>query len=204
MPKKSLRAQVRDGEIDSQRAVVMALNHPLRVKLLTILSERTASPSKLVEELGEPLSTVAYHSRVLDELGQIEIVEEQPVRGATEHFFRAINRPLFHNPDWEKFNPKVRGAVSVFGIDAISKDLAVSLAAETFDARTDRHLSRTPMLLDEQGWTEANAIHDTALQDLLDVQARAHARMNGSTDPGIHTVSAMACFEMPLPSEPSK
>jgi hypothetical protein len=36
------------------------------------------------------LSHVAYHTRVLAELGLIREVENQRVRGAIEHFYRAV------------------------------------------------------------------------------------------------------------------
>ena len=48
-----------------------------------------ASPSELAKELGEPLGNVAYHVKILEETGAIELVRTAPVRGALEHFYRA-------------------------------------------------------------------------------------------------------------------
>ncbi|HWC08702.1 MAG TPA: hypothetical protein VG458_06595, partial [Solirubrobacterales bacterium] len=134
---------------------------------------------------------------VLHELAQIEIVDEKPVRGAMEHFYRAINRPLFHTPDWEKFDPKVRRAISSYGVDAIFKDVNAALTAETFDSKTDRHLSRIPMLLDREGWSEASVLFDATLAAILEIQARSSGRMAESKEDGIPTLAAMACFERP-------
>ncbi len=183
------------GEITPQEALVKALDHPLRLRILVLLTERSASPNEMSSLFDNPLGNCAYHTRVLEELRQVEIVAEEQRRGATEHFFRSINRPLFNEPDWEKFEPKVRQAISAFGVDAIFEDAADALRTGTFDARTDRHLSRTPLLLDEDGWQEAKAIQDRALDALLEVQAKSADRMTKSKESAIRTLAAMACFE---------
>ena len=47
-------------EIDDPR-YVKAMSHPLRVRILAMLDERTASPVELAGWLGASLGTVAYH-----------------------------------------------------------------------------------------------------------------------------------------------
>jgi DNA-binding transcriptional ArsR family regulator len=192
------------GEITPQEAMVKALGHPLRVRILVLLTERTASPNEMQELLDEPLGNCAYHTRVLEELGHAEIVSEVQRRGATEHYYRSINRPLVDDHQWESFEPKVRQAISAFGIDAIFKDAAEALRTGTFDARTERHLSRTPLLLDEEGWREANTIQNEALDALLEVQAKSAERMTKSKEQGIPALAAMACFERTLPEPDSQ
>jgi DNA-binding transcriptional ArsR family regulator len=179
-----------------QEVLVKALNHPIRVKALTILTERIASPKEISEQIEMPLSNVSYHVRVLDELGLIEIMEEESVRGSVAHFYKAVERPLIDNPDWERLDPKVRSAFSGYVIETLMSDAAKSLAAGTFDRREDRHLSRTPLLLDEQGWRRIVGIQTKALDDILKEQAAAAARMNGSREEGIHVITGMACFEV--------
>lgn len=71
-----------------------ANTHPLRVSILEVLSiddGRTLSPKDLSLELQAPLSTVNYHVTELRVSGLVEIVREQQVRGAIEHFYRAID-----------------------------------------------------------------------------------------------------------------
>ena len=72
-------------EIDDPR-FVKALAHPLRIHILRILQDRTASPRELADELGAKLPNVSYHVRFLERLGVLELVETQPRRGALEHF----------------------------------------------------------------------------------------------------------------------
>jgi DNA-binding transcriptional ArsR family regulator len=182
-----------------QEVLVKALNHPVRVKALTILTERIASPKEISDQIEMPLSNVSYHVRVLDELGLIEIMEEEAVRGSVAHFYKAVERPLIDNPDWEKLDPSVRSAFSGYVIETLMSDAAGSLAAGVFDRREDRHLSRTPLLLDEKGWRRVSEIQARALDDILKEQAAAAARMNSSGE-GIHAIAGMACFEV-LPGQ---
>ena len=73
--------------------MVKALAHPLRVRVLGALEDRTASPSELAEELGANLSLLSYHVRKLEELGMIELVRKGMRRGAVEHFYALAQHP---------------------------------------------------------------------------------------------------------------
>ena len=71
-----------------------ANTHPLRVSILEVLSldgGRTLSPKDLSLELQAPLSTVNYHVTELRNSGLLEVVDEQQVRGAIEHFYRLVD-----------------------------------------------------------------------------------------------------------------
>jgi DNA-binding transcriptional ArsR family regulator len=72
--------------------LVRALGHPLRVRILEILSNRVASPNTLSKELGVDLGDVAYHTRTLNRCGCLELVDTARRRGATEHFYKAAPR----------------------------------------------------------------------------------------------------------------
>jgi predicted ArsR family transcriptional regulator len=70
-----------------------ANTHPLRVSILEALSidgGRTLSPKDLSLELQSPLSTVNYHVTELRRSDLVEVVDERQVRGAIEHFYRAV------------------------------------------------------------------------------------------------------------------
>lgn len=194
--RKAAKRQRQPGK-SAQQVLVKALNHPVRVKALTILTERTASPKEISEQLEVPLSNVSYHVRVLDELGLIEIVEEESVRGSVAHFYKSIERPLIDNPDWEKLDQRVRSAFSGYVIETVMSDAAGSLAAGVFDRRDDRHLSRTPLLLDQRGWNKVAAIQNKALDQILKEQAAAAARLDRAGEEAIHAVAGLMCFEVP-------
>src|SRR3954467_14001787 len=164
---------------------------------LTILTERIASPKEISEQIETPLSNVSYHVRVLDELGLVEIVEEESVRGSVAHFYKAMERQLIDNPDWEKLSPKVRSAFSGYVIETLMSDAASSLAAGVFDQRDDRHLSRTSLILDERAWRKVSGIQAKALTQILKEQAAAVERLRKARGTAIQAVAGMTCFEVP-------
>jgi DNA-binding transcriptional ArsR family regulator len=199
--RRKVAKRKRKQEKSPQEVLVKALNHPVRVKALTILTERTASPKEIAAEIETPLSNVSYHVRVLDELGLVEIREEESVRGSVAHFYRAVERPLIHNPDWEKLSPRVRSAFSSYVIETLMSDAANSLEAGLFDQREDRHLTRTPLLLDDRGWRKVTAIQIKALDGILKEQTAAASRLSSSGKEGIHAIAGLLCFETLPPSE---
>lgn len=204
MARKRRKAAKRKRKVGKtpQQVLVKALNHPVRVKALTILTERTASPKEISEQIEAPLSNVSYHVRVLDELGLIEIMEEENVRGSVAHFYKAVERPLIDNPDWEKLDPNVRSAFSGYVIETLMSDAAKSLAAGTFDQREDRHLSRTPLLLDLKAWRKVSAIQAKALDAILKEQAAAAIRLGSSKQKGVPAIVGMMLFEvLPDPAD---
>lgn len=79
---------------DDHHKLVVALKHELRRKILRRMSDgRKVSPCELAEELGEKLSNVAYHVRVLAESGALKPVGSKQVRGARKHFYRWSLKP---------------------------------------------------------------------------------------------------------------
>lgn len=204
MARKRRKVPKRKRDLDSspQEVLVKALNHPVRVKALTILTEKIASPKEISAQIEIPLSNVSYHVRVLDELGLVEIVEEESVRGSVAHFYKAVERPLIDNPDWEKLSPRVRSAFSGYVIETLMSDAARSLAAGTFDQREDRHLSRTSLILDEKAWRKVSAIQAKALDQILKEQVAAAQRLGKSKGAAIQAIAGMTCFEVPSPLDP--
>jgi DNA-binding transcriptional ArsR family regulator len=199
--RRKVAKRKRKSDSSPQAVLVKALNHPVRVKALTILTEKIASPKEISAQIDTPLSNVSYHVRVLDELGLVEIVEEESVRGSVAHFYKAVDRPLIDNPDWEKLSPKVRSAFSGYVIETLMSDAAKSLAAGVFDQRDDRHLSRTSLILDEKAWRKVSEIQAKALNQILKEQAAAVQRLGKSKGEPIQAIAGMTCFEVVSPSE---
>lgn len=179
----------------NQADLVKALNHPVRVKALTILTERVASPTDISEEIGVPLSHVSYHVRVLDELGMIEIVEEEPVRGAVKHFYKSVQRPYLDTAEIEQLSPHVRTSFAMHVFEQLIGDASESLSAGRFDARPESHFSRTSLLLDEEGFRQVARIQNEALEAILEEQAASAGRMSSSKEEGRPVTAAMFSFE---------
>ena len=174
--------------------LLKALAHPVRARALTVLNQRTASPSELANEQGEVVGYVAYHVRVLHELGLIELVETRQVRGATEHFYRGAVKPYLSDEFWGRLPADARNGISVAGLDVLNKAIKEAFEAGTFDARTDRHLSSLTVDLDEAAWSEALALLNTCLEGLMRIGAESESR-NGK--PTVRATFGMMGFESP-------
>lgn len=77
------------GSSTENHDLLVALRHPLRRKILRAMDgDVVRSPTALGRSLGEALSSVSYHVRVLVECSCLVQVKERKVRGATQHFYR--------------------------------------------------------------------------------------------------------------------
>src|SRR5215216_3869576 len=151
--------------IDDPR-YVKAISHPLRVRILAMLQERTASPSELSEWLGATLGTTAYHVRALHKLGLIELADETRVRGAIEHHYRAGKRPTVSEDAWAQAPPIAKQAAVGSTLQMVDEYARKSAAEGGFD-RAEAHLSRTSVKLDDEGWT---ALNEAALRFVAEVE----------------------------------
>jgi DNA-binding transcriptional ArsR family regulator len=176
-----------------------ALSHPIRVRILTILHKQTASPNMVAQEIGEGLSQVSYHFKVLKDFRCIELVGTEPRRGAVEHFYRAISRPFLTDSDWKQLPETVRRGISAVGVQMIVHDAMEALGADTFDSREDRHLSRTPLTLDEQGWKDVASVLAETLDRVLEIQGESSSRLAEGDKEGIPSKVQILHFESPEP-----
>jgi DNA-binding transcriptional ArsR family regulator len=163
--------------------LVRAIGHPLRLRLLTIFNERVASPSDLAAELGEPIGNVSYHTRILARLGCVELVKTKQVRGAVEHYYRAVVRPVFSDDDWAELPLSIRKSLAGAVLTEIADDMGASAKAGGFD-RDEVHLSRTTLTLDSQGWQDLNEALQEVGNRALAIQAESAARLqsDGASD----------------------
>jgi DNA-binding transcriptional ArsR family regulator len=160
--------------IDDPR-YVKALSHPLRVRILAMLQERTASPSQLSEWLGATLGTTAYHVRSLHQLGLIELADETRVRGAIEHHYRAGKRPMVSEAAWEQAPPIAKQAAVGSALQTIGEYASKSAAEGGFD-RAEAHLSRTSLKLDAKGWDQLNKAALKFVEQVEKIDAAAKDR----------------------------
>ncbi len=177
--------------------LVKGLGHPVRVECLTVLAKRVASPRQLSEILDHDLSNISYHIRVLDELGLIELVAEESVRGAVAHFYKATERPILSESEWQQIPPEVRTAISIYGWDLLIKDASEAIEKGTFDSRPDTHLSRASVLLDSQGFARLSGLMEELVDAVISEEAAAAKRMNESGEKPTHAAAATALFPLP-------
>jgi predicted transcriptional regulator len=180
--------------------LALVISHENTVKALIYLVERAGSPKEVGERLNISTSTASHHIKKLKDLNLVELLEEKEVGGTIQHIYRAVVRPIVATEEWEKLSITQRQCYSIWILRMVLADASRSFNARLFDTHPERHLSRTPMVVDGPGMVEANAILDQALDDLIQVEANSAARMVGSGDPAMNLIAAMMCFELPEPS----
>jgi DNA-binding transcriptional ArsR family regulator len=163
--------------------LVKALAHPLRVQILAVLQDRTASPSDLAEELSAPLGNVSYHVRILAKLGLLKLVRKRQRRGAIEHLYRANGRVRVSDRAWGQVPGIVKTAMVDASLEQVGRYVEQSAATGGFE-RPEAHMSRQPMRIDEQGWKDLSG----ALADLLtranEIEAESQERLRGDDHEG--------------------
>lgn len=182
--------------LESER-LMKAMSHPLRAAILRVLNDRTASPAELARELDDHLHNVSYHTKRLEQLGCVELVKERHVRGAVEHFYRATTRTLVDTSEWEGLDPVIKEDLVGEVMQKILDDFVASAGAKIVGSDKDMWLTRTPLVLDDEGLREAQAIHERAFEEVQEVEARSAERLLKAKEEGLPVSSSQALFKMP-------
>jgi len=180
-----------------EQIVAKAFAHPLRVQILIILNEKVASPNMLAQQLDESLNLVAYHVRVLEKYDCIELVDTKQRRGATEHFYRATRRQFLTDSEWARMPESLRPGMAGAMLKSVFEDLEEASKSGTLDEVDDLHLSRTPMVVDKQGWTDVSSLLSDTLDRVLEIQAEASARIAEGEEPGVVSKVHILHFKSP-------
>ena len=211
MPKRTQGAgSDRAGETDAPRPDrrevartnrITAMSHPLRARILRVLFEREVmSPAELSRQLHAKLSDVSYHVRAMVKLGCAEEVGTRPVRGALEHFYRAIERPLIDTDEFEDLDPLVAEDLLCQAVQRILDDFVDSRKAEMVGYDKDFHITRTPLILDAEGFQEGMQAVERCRLEMSKIEAKSAVRRAHSGAPGISTSADFLLFKMPSAS----
>lgn len=176
-------------------ALFKALSHPLRHRIMLILGDHEASPRELAELLDEDFHRVYEQVRILNKSNFIELVGTDSRHGGTMHFYKATVRPVLDAEAWERFPRLAREIASVSIARRIIGDLITSIRAGIFDRRPHRALLRKPIVVDEQGFKEADESALRHLAELTEIEARSASRLIENSEEGISVATATLVFE---------
>jgi DNA-binding transcriptional ArsR family regulator len=167
---------------------VRAISHPLRIRLLAMLDEEAASPVLLANRLGQSLGTIAYHVRILYDLGLLDLVSTRQRRGATEHYYRTNAHPRFTDEAWSELDTVAKQRVLTAILNKAHDYASRAAAAGGFDA-PDAHFTSTPLKLDAQGWSELAQSTKRWLEETEQIEHDASERLatqpHGALDVGL-------------------
>ena len=184
-------------DVDDPR-LVRALSHPLRVRIMGVLEQRTATPKELSQALGVGLENLAYHVRTLRDFGLIELERSEPVRGAVAHHYRARARPRITARAWEQLPDISKRAMTGAALEQVGAIVSEAAAQGCF-SRPESHVSRRPVVLDEEGFKEASSIVSRALDELSAVERAAQKRIKKGAEE-VPTTAIALLFDTPEPS----
>jgi DNA-binding transcriptional ArsR family regulator len=177
--------------------LVRALSHPLRVRILSILDERTSSAVEISRDLRADIGVVAYHIRTLHRLGLLELVRETPRRGAIQRFYRALPRPQITAPTWADASPVSKQAHVDAALQQIHEIAGAANAVGGFD-RPGSHFDRKVVKVDAEGLQRLTDALERTLDEIKEIEARAAERQAGEEATGTEDVGlVMMVFAAP-------
>jgi DNA-binding transcriptional ArsR family regulator len=153
-----------------------ALSHPLRPRILQILTARgEASPVQIAGELGESLGVVSYHMRILLRQECVELVRTEPRRGAIEHYYKAVLTPYIDDDQWSQLPLSLRRQLAGNTIGQLLQAAAGAAGHGGFDA-PGAHVDRLPLALDRRGWEDLSDLLVQTLARAAEIQQESERR----------------------------
>ena len=151
--------------------LIKALDHVLRQHILLAAVQSEVSPCELSEALGEGLSQVSYHVKVLrdDCDGMIEPTRTEPRRGAMEHYYRATEKTLLPAKAWRRVKKGLRAVVGAGQASDLFNDLAEALKAGQAARSAGPHQPH-PARPRRRGQRNVKAIAERATKEVEDEQ----------------------------------
>jgi DNA-binding transcriptional ArsR family regulator len=184
------------GELSASEARLRAMSHPVRRAMLRHYIETgPIAPVEVANAIGVDLSKASYHSRILLELGCLELVRTEQVRGSTKHFYRATERHLVDDRAWGDLDPDQREGVLADCMQPIVDDFTGAIRDGTVGEDGRFHITRTPIrALDQAGFDELLAAHLRLFEETSEIERRAAERMAASGEDSISVSTAQTCF----------
>ncbi|GLZ36766.1 helix-turn-helix domain-containing protein [Actinokineospora sp. NBRC 105648] len=167
------------GDTRSTLHGMRALAHPLRMRILSLVTGRAMSAAEAARELGDSQPNISYHLRKLADAGLVEIVEEVAIRGGIAKRYR-------HDP------PAVAAPRGPDEDTMLAKALAAGLGTRT--AQRKRGTSET--ITDAELWVDP-AVWQDLVEHVRDLSLKLHDAAQPPRTPGTVRVSTtISMFEM--------
>lgn len=157
-----------------------AIAHPLRLRILSLLTGAAMSAAEVARELGETQANVSYHVRRLHEAGLLRIAEEVSVRGGRAKRYR-------HDPDsGERLTSDHEGHLVV----------AAALGDELLRRTSLRQPGTRSAMTDAEVWVSPQ-VWRAALHHARQVGELLHSNAEPPRTPGtVRTSTTISLFTM--------
>jgi len=174
---------------------------PLNLKIITELNLGCMSATQLQAKIGDA-SVYAFDRRckMLMELGWIIEVDTKTGgkrRGSKEIFYRAVGPVYLDTEMWSYIDEDAKRGATWRTLRQFREKVDEAIQAETFDSRSDRHLTWIPLLLDETGWAQVISLLEALFRSLFTAQVAAEKRLRETGQEGFLATYLVAGFESP-------
>lgn len=165
---------------DQPTVQLRALAHPVRLRILSLLTGAAMTAAEVARELGTTHANASYHLRQLEAAGEIEVVSREVIHGGRAKRYRYV--PAARQP--APTVPRDHRIVHAAMIEELRRRSAA------FAPGQNNRTSDAELWVDEQAWADAiQRIHQASI-DL-------HAAARPPHTPGTKRVGVtIALFEM--------
>jgi DNA-binding HxlR family transcriptional regulator len=189
-----------DLEMPLETRLAKVFGDPVNIRIVRELNDVAMSPSELGQKMDcLPVWQLDRKCKHLEKYGWIARVEVRTGgmrRGATEVFYRAT-RPPADVDLWPETAWAAGVSQSTRMLNAFYGRIIDSIKAGVLDARHNRHLTWTALLLDELGRRQVMDLLKTEEKRLGEIQHQAGLRLKVGDEPGFLTTVFLAGFEIP-------
>jgi hypothetical protein len=190
-------------QVDHLRRLAVVFAVPIRLKIVTELFQRDMSPKQFQEEFGGgSVSRVAKHFERLRETGWLRHIRNEGPggkrRGGVETIYRSTELAFCDRPTWAALPHSIKVAFSWNTFKEIAEQFRGALEALTLQARPDRPLTGTRLLIDKQGWTRVADAVGQEFAEQFEEQEDARRRVERTGGELFRIGSMLLAFELPI------
>lgn len=175
--------EVTDHTRSSETAALRALAHPLRLRMLSLLTGTAMSAAEVATELDITHANASYHLRRLLAAGEITVVEELMIRGGRARRYRHA---------WDRYAEGAKPGIS----DPSARRLLLATLAGELERRS-AHVGDGPQTLtDAELWVDPSALKRVREQ-LITASTELHAAARAPRAEGSQRINlTIAMFTM--------
>jgi DNA-binding transcriptional ArsR family regulator len=168
-----------------QAAMVKAMLHPLRGRILTAICERPQlTVRQLSARIDEPPRRIRRQLQALIDSGLVMVDHETSRRNARERHYRsAVRRISIGDEDLATVEDGRAAATTVLRV--LVDDIRGAIGDLTFGTHEGHAEVRIPGWVDERGWNELAALFWRAMEEIEATMVESARRLRDGDGPGI-------------------
>lgn len=158
-----------------------ALANPLRLRILRLAGDGSLSAKEAANLLGEAISKVSYHMKVLADSGFLEVSHRIPRRGAVETFYRLRVQMDVDEHVWAEAGAEFRRPIMLATIQGWFDDISDAVADGGMEIE-GAYMGNAHLHADVQGLEELRGAFLSYYEELLDIESRIARRRKEDPD----------------------